>query len=287
MRAAAIFGPGASSRDLKPFQAAQDTTWQTDLPTSRNAADVMLIFGGDGTIHRHLTRLVELQRPVLIVPTGSGNDFARSIGLRSVRHALAAWRAFLASRANVQAVDLGIVADGAAQRYFCCVAGVGLDAEAQRRANNFPRWLRANGGYALALLPALFQFAPVPTTIEIPSTSGGWAARSNQPILLAAFANTPYYGGGMKIAPRAQMNDGLLDACVIAAMHPLKLFCLFPTVYSGRHLAVREVDYFQTSAVRIEPDPPLDVYADGEFVCRSPVEISVARSALTVITAPG
>ncbi|MGD0759431.1 MAG: sphingosine kinase, partial [Candidatus Sulfotelmatobacter sp.] len=97
------------------------------------------------------------------------------------------------------------------------------------------------------------------------------------------FANTPTYGGGMKIAPRAQMDDGLLDVCVIASVDPLKLACMFPTVYFGRHLNIREVDYFHAAHLRVETEHPLDFYADGEYVCRTPAEISVQRAALQVI----
>jgi YegS/Rv2252/BmrU family lipid kinase len=303
MRAAAIFGPGGSSRDLKPFQTAPDITWQAGMPASRDDADVILLFGGDGTIHRHLRQLVPLARPVLIVPSGSGNDFARSLGLRTVHDSLTAWRTFRTSpsdvHTNVREIDLGVITSLEAAdemsvqrtaarnsplgtRYFCCVAGIGLDAEAARRANAMPRWLRGHGGYALALAPALFQFAPVRTKIQT-AAENTWIARSHQPTLLATFANTPYYGGGMKIAPRAHMNDGLLDGCIITSINLFKLLCLFPTVYFGRHPGIREVDYFQASAVRIEPETPLDVYADGEFVCRTPVEIAIERAALRVI----
>jgi diacylglycerol kinase family enzyme len=97
-------------------------------------------------------------------------------------------------------------------------------------------------------------------------------------------ANAPAYGGGMKIAPNAKLDDGKLDLCVVRGMNPFKLFCLFPTVYLGRHLGFEEVEYEQTDCVRIETEIPLDVYADGEYVCKTPVEFSVVRSALKVIT---
>ncbi len=87
----------------------------------------------------------------------------------------------------------------------------------------------------------------------------------------------------MKIAPYAKLDDGKLDVCVVRAMDTFKLFCLFPTVYFGRHLDLDEVEYSQTPAVRIETQHPLDVYADGEYVCQTPVEFSVARNALQVI----
>src|SRR6202041_2892307 len=85
MRAAAIFALGTSSADLKSFRSDSSTEWIQGLPASSSEADAILIFGGDGTIHRHLAALVRLQLPALIVPAGSGNDFARALKLRSVR----------------------------------------------------------------------------------------------------------------------------------------------------------------------------------------------------------
>ena len=79
MRAAAILGLGTSQADLQPFQAGSTTAWTEGLPASSSDADAIVIFGGDGTIHRHLPALVRLQLPVLVVPAGSGNDFARAL----------------------------------------------------------------------------------------------------------------------------------------------------------------------------------------------------------------
>lgn len=104
-----------------------------------------------------------------------------------------------------------------------------------------------------------------------------------RPTLLAAIANAPSYGGGIKIAPRAKLDDGKLDLCVVRAMDKFKLFCLFPTAYFGRHLISKSVEYGQTDRVSIETDVPVDVYADGEYVCKTPVEFNVARKALQVI----
>ena len=303
MRAAAILGLGCSASDLKPFQRDPSVKWQLGLPASPDDAEAVLLFGGDGTIHRHLGQLVRLGLPLLIVPAGSGNDFARSLGLRRVRHSLAAWRKFCDGGGNVHLTDLGVITSldvgelpepalsaALGRRYFCCVAGVGLDAEVARRANRLPRWLRGNGGYVLSLAPTIFTFAPVSVKISTPREDSagkedvGCVTRSDRPTMLAAFANTPVYGGGMKIAPQAKMDDGLLDVCVVGGVDPFKLFCMFPTVYAGKHLSIREVEYFHAPRVRVETERPLDVYADGEYVCRTPVEVSVERAALRVIT---
>src|SRR5208282_3567548 len=108
MRAAAIFGLGSSTKTLAPFQKDSGARWVTGLPASSADADAILIFGGDGTIHRHLALLVKLQLPVLIVPCGSGNDFARALNLRSVQDSLAAWRKFSTGGGNMWTIDLGV-----------------------------------------------------------------------------------------------------------------------------------------------------------------------------------
>ncbi len=287
MRAAVIFGLGCSPKKLRAFQVDETIDWRIGLPAATDEADIVLVFGGDGTIHRHLSQLVKLKLPVLVVPTGSGNDFARAIGMRSERDSRRAWRRFCLSRDNIRTIDLGVVQgpDLETAKYFCSVAGVGLDAEVSRRANALPRWLRGHGGYVMALAPAIFRFAPFPIKISTAEEAGAWTARSDRPTMLAAFANTSIYGGGMKIAPGAQMDDGLLDVCILAGLDPFKLACLFPTVYFGRHIGIREVDYFQAAQVRIEPESRLELYADGEYVCQTPADISIEAGALRVVIA--
>jgi len=312
MRVAAILGLGTSMRELNAFRSP-GIEMVMGLPATRGELEAILILGGDGTLHRHLRVLVALQLPVLVVPAGSGNDFARALGLFRERDSLEAWATFLSERRSVRAVDLGIItqidsAGGAAEfvqepaadgrgrpslhrqaaaektTYFSCAAGVGLDGEIARRANLLPRWLRAHGGYALSLPAALLRFRPFALQLATAeSAHSEFTPRTPQFITDAVFANTSVYGGGMKIAPRAKLDDGQLDVCLIRDISKLKLLSVFPSVYFGRHLGLREVDYFSSAAARIETAPSLDVYADGEYVCRTPVQIGVAKSALRVI----
>jgi diacylglycerol kinase (ATP) len=308
MRAAAILGLGCSVRDLKPFQADRAANgkaidWRIGLRSDPSQADIILVFGGDGTIHRHLSQLVELGLPVLVVPVGSGNDFARALGLRNIRDSLAAWQRFCTSQHqevnNTRLIDLGTITPQnsnvseahsfsrssalGAKHYFCSVAGIGLDSKVACRANQLPRWLRGHGGYALSLVLSLFRFAPLLMKISAEDKNGEWRVRSDQPTVLAAFANSGIYGGGMKIAPRARMDDGQLDTCVIAGIDAFKLARMFPTVYFGRHVGLREVNYFRGARLHVETETPLDVYADGEFVCRTPIEITVEPGVLRVV----
>ena len=304
MRAAAILGLGSSVHDLRPFQKNCAAEWVIGLPSDPEGLDAMLIFGGDGTLHRHLGSLPKLAIPVLVVPTGSGNDFARSLGIASGRDALQAWRTFTTNARNIRTVDLGVIIPLGTQksdqtaaeyprgsietpRYFSCAAGVGIDGEISRYANALPRWLRAHGGYALSLAPALVTFKAFGMKLSVArESSGSSLSPYERKGLAAVFANTPFYGGGMRIAPRAKMDDGLLDACLIANMSKVKLISLFPTVYAGRHIGIREVEYFTVDRARIETEGPMNVYADGEYVCPTPVEFGVARSALKVIVPP-
>jgi len=287
MRAAVIFGLGTSPAALEPFQSGSRSEWVQGLPASSSEADVILVFGGDGTIHRHLAALVRLQLPVLVVPAGSGNDFARALKLRSPSDSLRLWRDFESGKTEAHSIDLGMVTQaGSPQRahYFCCVAGCGLDSAAARRANEMPRWLRARGGYVLAavsLLPDLPAFC-----VRLIQFNGNRRTETETPALLVAFANTQFYGDGMRVAPEANFTDGKLDICRIATMNPLRLLYLFPTVYLGRHLLSSKVTYSRAERVVVETGTPMEIYADGEQVCETPVEISVAARALRVIYEP-
>jgi len=287
MRAAVIFGLGTSPAALKPLQDGSSTEWLEGLPASSRDADAILIFGGDGTIHRHLPALVRLQLPVLVVPAGSGNDFARALGMRSMRDAVRVWHDFEAGKIPARTIDLGtIVASASPDRthYFCTVAGCGLDAAAAQRANQMPRWLRGHGGYALALLPLLRKLPAFP--MRLTQVNGTNPFDAEKLTLIAAFANSQFYGDGMRIAPKADFADGKLDICRISTMNPFELFCLFPTVYFGHHLLSPKVEYSRAERVLLETESPLDIYADGEFVCQSPAEISLAAGALRLIYPP-
>lgn len=310
MRALAILGPAASARDLQPFHLPGVELRSEGSPS---AADAVLVLGGDGTLHRQLPHLARTGIPLLVVPRGSGNDFARALGLRTPQESLAAWQRFCSGAGNVRDVDLGVITrsatapgrshrihDAAAdspretrnekpETLFCCVGGLGVDADANRRANAMPQWLRAHGGYALAALIATLSFRPHTITVSAesavnlqPSMNQSSMEKSSISWMLA-FANAPNYGGGMRIAPQALLDDGLLDLVRIRGAGRLRLLRCLHRVYSGAHTSLPEVEYFRAAEARIETDPPLPVYADGEPVAHTPITVSVAPRALRVI----
>jgi len=197
------------------------------------------------------------------------------------------WSDFEAGKISAHAIDLGVIVPAASPErthYFCCVASCGLDAAVARRANQMPRWLRGNGGYALALLPMLLKLPAF--SIRLTEFNGKDRFEIEKLTLLAAFANTQFYGDGMRIAPQADFADGKLDVCRISTMNAFQLFCMFPTVYFGRHLLSPKVEYSKAERVVAETEIPIDIYADGEFVCQTPADISVAADALPVIYPP-
>src|SRR6478752_9730421 len=105
MRAAAILGPGSVAKSLATFQRLTGAEWTSLI----EQADIAVIFGGDGTVHRHLSELVELEIPVLVVPCGSGNDFARALGIKNVRDSAEAFRRFERDGSTLRSVDLGLI----------------------------------------------------------------------------------------------------------------------------------------------------------------------------------
>jgi YegS/Rv2252/BmrU family lipid kinase len=285
VRAVAIFGPNASQTELQPFQSDEARIPVAESLGAAGEVEAGLIFGGDGTVHRHLAAFVERKTPLLVVPHGSGNDFAVAVGLRTRDDALAAWKKFSGGAGNLRPVDVGRITPlgepGATPTYYCCVAGVGVDSDANRRANAQPAWLRRHGGYTLAALQAIFSFRPLRVSVQV--TGEPAAPAISEPGWMVAFANAPTYGGGMRIAPRAQLDDGKLDVCFLRRTGRLSLLRLFPKVFSGAHVSRPQVAYFQASGLRVETESPLDVYADGDYVCRTPVEVGILPGALRVI----
>ena len=281
MTAIALLHPAVSSNTVDRFrETAVEIRIQKNLAETANCSAV-LIFGGDGTVHRYLPELHKLKLPVLVVPSGSGNDFSKAMGLRNEEIALQAWRHFCAGRGNVREIDLGAIQPCnqaiQAEVFFCCVAGIGMDAEANARANRLPAWLKGRGGYALAALRSLLACRAG----EMSATSE--KKEIHRPAFFVAVGNVHRYGGGMKVTPRATPDDGLLDVCFVSQMNKLKLLCWVPTIFFGGHLRLRQVEYFQAPQVRIEAGRPLDVYADGEYICMTPVNIRLISKALRVI----
>ena len=237
----------------------------------REEHDVLMVSGGDGTLHavvNGLVRVAREDRPALaVLPLGRGNDFAFEIGIRSEREALEVLAA-----GSRRLVDLGRTEAGV----FLGIAGAGFDAKAARRAQDTPL-LSGSVLYSYAVVRTVLDFRPLAARVRY---EGGAYEGA---ITFAAVGNTSRYGGGMRIAPEASIDDGLLDLCLVRAISRTTLLRMFPTVFSGRHLSHSSVSYVRTPWVEIETEESSEVFADGEFLQRTPVRIEVLPRELEVV----
>jgi diacylglycerol kinase family enzyme len=166
---------------------------------------------------------------------------------------------------------------------YSCIAGTGLDAVVNRRTLKQSRWLRGHGGYIVALVQALSGFVPPRMTVLV-EIDGQWREIADEAGMLVVAGNGPQYGNGMRLAHEADLQDGQLEVCFVRELSKLRLLRLFRVVYRGAHIGMNEVEYRKASRVRIATDPPCEVFADGEPICLTPVEIGVKRNALRVIS---
>jgi diacylglycerol kinase (ATP) len=242
--------------------------------THLTECDVLLVAGGDGTLNAVVNGLVrgprESRPPLAVLPFGRGNDFAIEVGIRNEQDTLEA----LASGSR-RVVDLGRTGAGV----FLGIAGTGFDAKAARRAQETPL-LSGSLLYSYAVVRTVLDFRPLVARVRYEGGSFEGA------ITFAAVGNTSRYGGGMRIAPQASLDDGLLDLCLVRAISRGTLLRMFPTVFSGRHLSHPSVSYLRTPFVEIETEEPAEVFADGEFLERTPVRIDVLPRELEIV-APG
>jgi diacylglycerol kinase (ATP) len=333
LRVSAILHPYDSDALLEGFRRPGIDIFRGTEVERGDLPDAVIVFGGDGSVHRLLGSMAETACPLLIVPTGSGNDFARAIGIRSIDDALSAWDSFLRDRLrSIRVIDLGLLEDPSApdpgerenpdrvpdapptwtfadkdgrfskpqhkldtaimqsqmrhvaqaevrKTYYCCIAGIGLDAEANAFANPMSRFFRRHGGYSWAALRALMVHRPHSVTVTLDD-----GTRFSGPSLLCAFGNAQSYGGGLRMLPKAQLDDGLLDVCFVDAVPKSTVLREFHTIYSGKHLALDIVHYGNARSVTIESDSAMPIYADGEFVGTTPVRARIVPQALTVIS---
>ena len=233
--------------------------------------------GGDGTVHEVVNGLANSDAVLGVVPCGRGNDLARALGLsRGVKDVV---------NTLVHGVDRTIDLGKAGGRFFATVASLGFDtAVAQRMrsqgAGFLTRALEVGGtvSYGLTVLRTLSGYrSPV---VRLQGDFGVFEGR----ILLAATANAPFYGSGIKIAPDAVVDDGMLDVCIVADVSRWTVFRMFLRAYSGAHIGHSAVRVVQTRTLQIESDDSLWIFADGEPVCEVPAKIEVVPGALKVKT---
>ena len=224
--------------------------------------------GGDGTVHEVVNGLANSDAVLGVVPCGRGNDLARALGLsRDVEDVVNTL-----VHGVERAIDLGKVGD----RFFATVASLGFDTAVAQRARSRPSRLGGTASYCLAVLQTLFGYRSL--LVRLRGDFGVFEGR----ILLAATANAPFYGSGVKIAPDAIVDDGVLDVCIVTDVSRWTVLRMFLRAYSGSHVGHSAVRVVQTRTLQIESDDSLWIFADGEPMCEIPAKIEVVPGALKV-----
>ena len=226
--------------------------------------DAVFACGGDGSLSQTLTGLLDTGIPGGIIPAGTGNDFARTLGL-SLDPARAAAEL---TRGRPGLIDLLQVNDGA---LWCVnVAGVGFDARICERINRRPRVMAGTTAYLIALVQELVDLRPTEVSIRVDGAS--WEG----PALLVAVANAQSYGGGMRIAPKADIADGLLDVIVVQRISRLAFIRSFPRVMKGTHLTHPAVLSWRGREATIETSSPSPALIDGDIQAETPLIFRVS-----------
>ncbi len=242
--------------------------------------ETIAALSGDGMVGALADALREVPGAVLgVLPGGRGNDLARVLGIPEDAVEACATIAHGIPRP----VDLGLVSEsrpGARDRAFVGIASVGFDSEANRIANEAPAWL---GGlvYAYGALRALLAWHPARFELELdpPGERHRFSAYS------IGACNSKAYGGGMRAAPDALLDDGLLDVVVCESVGKLRFLTrVFPKVFSGSYVEEPCVHVFRAAEITISAERPFTMYADGDPIGDLPVRVRALRGAVTMLT---
>jgi diacylglycerol kinase (ATP) len=242
--------------------------------------DVLVSAGGDGTHHYVMNGMFGSEVPLGILSVGSGNDLATGLGI-PLEPTIAA-SALIYGR--TWQIDVARVVSprnpsgrAAESRIYSCIAGAGFDAIVTRFANDHVHRVHGSAAYAWSILRCLKFYRPFAVAIqsEKRSFSGN--------LIFVTIGNSTTYGGGLKMAPQARLDDGLLDVCIVTEMSKLELLRWIPNAYRGTHLKNPRILYFQAEKVTLESESRLELFADGEFIQDLPATIDVVPRSLNVI----
>ncbi len=249
-----------------------------------STARVVVSVGGDGTINEVANGLAGTSKALGIIPTGSGNDLIRSLGIpKKLLRALEIVR-----HNHIRKLDIGRVACGTLYgdelkfepfRFFMNGVGVGFDAAVARRVSEM-RFLRGTLLYLVSVLQTLGKYrAPV---ITGSTDEEHWTKRQ----LLVATGNGMCAGGGFYLTPEAAVDDGLLDVCAIEYLPVRRILPMIPTVMSRKRVEKPYVRYMKTRTLRLESSEGFDVHADGELIGRGVhgVKLDLVPGGIYVIT---
>ena len=237
---------------------------------------VLMALGGDGTLQRIVNAVAGKEFSLGILPAGGGNDFAAALGLPS--NPVAAGRLLLT--AQTRAVDLlrARCADGR-ERLYLGGGGIGLDAETARYSARY-NWLPGRGRYIAGALHALRDFKPIDVRAEFPDQNHH---AISQQVLVAGVLNTPSYGAGLRLAPDAKIDDGLLNVLLVKSLNAAQVWGAVPRLLSRGDLPESYLRRVSAQRVRLTADRECLFHGDGEIIGPAPVDVEVVQKALRVL----
>lgn len=269
--------------------------WQVDIETTagpggatilaadaaQRGIDVVAAYGGDGTVNEVVNGLAHTETALAVIPGGTADVWAREAFVP--RDLGRAFKLIALSRRA--RVDLGVVEGVFGRRYFLLMCGIGLDADVVRRVGRGSTGKRWLGKVWYGVLGAGIVLRARPTEATFNLDGGGALER---PLLQAVAGNTRLYGGVMRLTSDARMDDGMLDLCTFSASGRMGQLGLVARALRGklhRHEG-SGIDYLRGDCFELTSAAPLPVQADGEYLGETPVKLSVAPRALTVLLAP-
>lgn len=233
----------------------------------------LVVVGGDGIAHLGVNIACDTGISLGIIAAGTGNDLARSIGMPE-GDVVAGTHAVLDKLESPRRVDAIKAHSSTGQFWFFGTASAGFDALCNQRANQMS-WPKGQRRYDLAMVLELAKFKPIHYEATIDGEHRSFDA------MLCAVANGPAFGGGMMIAPEANVEDGFLDLFIVHAMSRIELLKVFPKVYTGRHVTHPAVEFVRAKSVKLSSGN-MPVYSDGEARGHSPLSATVVPGALSV-----
>ncbi|MCL8025874.1 diacylglycerol/lipid kinase family protein [Nocardioides bruguierae] len=231
--------------------------------------DALLAAGGDGMVHLATQVLAGTGTPLGVVPAGTGNDVARHLGLPRDDVAAAVRHLLTAQVTPVDVADAGGTA-------FVTVLCAGFDAIVNERANQM-RWPRGQMRYNLATLAELRTFRPLGYRLELDGKHVELEA------MMVSVGNLPSFGGGLRIAEGARVDDGFLDVVVIKPVSKLELVKTYPKLFKGTHLSHPAFERYRVRSVDVVADG-IVAYADGERLGPLPMTVTARPGALHVLS---
>ena len=247
------------------FESAQSSL-RASLNSSilNSSIQGVIAVGGDGLVHLAIQELAHSKVPLMCVPAGTGNDFARAMNI-PLNDVDAIFEKIL--HHEPQYIDLGKVGT----EYFAAILSTGFDSAVNERANRIS-WIQGQMKYNISILLELPVFQPLHYTFTVDGKS------FDSPAMLIAVANNSSYGGGMLVCPDADPTDGLFDIMILKPISKYQFLRVFPKVFKGEHVTHPAVDIIRGKKIEIHSTSI--AYSDGERIGPLPIEAMVSERAL-------